>query len=90
MKQNAKEILEQYLKENKPTVRETPERYNILDAILLMDGRFDVDELFIKAKGMGLKTSRASIYNNINLFIDIEIIREIKVNRIVRSFFELI
>ena len=54
----------QYLRRNKDRV--TPERFEILDAVLGCNGHFDADELFLKMKSLGSKVSRATVYNTLD------------------------
>ena len=63
-KTDPKEFFTQYLRRNK--YRVTPERYEILDAVLECDGHFDADELFLKMKNSSSKVSRATVYNTLD------------------------
>ncbi len=63
-KTDPKEFFTQYLRRNK--YRVTPERYEILDAVLECDGHFDADELFLKMKNSNSKVSRATVYNTLD------------------------
>jgi len=47
--------------------RITPERFEVLDAILQWDDHFDADNLFIYLKNNGSKVSRATVYKTLNL-----------------------
>ena len=53
----------QFLKQK--NFRNTPERFEVLDAILAHKGHFDADELFLKLKSSGSKVSRATVYNTL-------------------------
>lgn len=59
-----KDFFTQYLRRNK--YRVTPERFEILDAVLECNGHFDADELFLKMKTLGSKVSRATVYNTLD------------------------
>lgn len=47
--------------------RITPERFEVLDAVLAWDDHFDADNLFIYLKNNGSKVSRATVYKTLNL-----------------------
>ena len=47
--------------------RITPERFEVLDAVLAWDDHFDADNLFIYLKSKGSKVSRATVYKTLNL-----------------------
>ena len=57
-------------------LRFTPERQIILQAIVTIDGHFDVESLFYWIKNNNKHTSRATIYRAIPLFIESGIIKE--------------
>lgn len=59
-----KEFFTQYLKRN--NFRITPERFEILEAVIHCDGHFDADELFLRMKNAGSKVSRATVYNTLD------------------------
>lgn len=58
----------QYLKQG--NYRITPERFLVLDAVLDFEGHFDADELFIRVKTNGVRVSRATVYNTLDLLLD--------------------
>jgi Fur family transcriptional regulator, ferric uptake regulator len=58
-----KEFFIQYLKQRKQ--RLTPERFEVLDAVLKSDGHFDADEIFVSLKRRRSKVSRATVYNTL-------------------------
>ncbi|MFA6540088.1 MAG: Fur family transcriptional regulator [Bacteroidota bacterium] len=64
----AKENFTKYLKTG--SYRITPERFVILEAVMLFDGHFDADELFFQMKTNGQKVSRATVYNTLDLLQD--------------------
>ncbi len=47
--------------------RITPERFEVLDAVLAWNDHFDADNLFIYLKNNGSKVSRATVYKTLNL-----------------------
>ncbi len=64
----AKENFTKYLKAG--SYRITPERFMILEAVMMFDGHFDADELFFQMKTGGQKVSRATVYNTLDLLQD--------------------
>src|SRR5579863_7610090 len=47
--------------------RITPERFDVLDAVLAWNDHFDADNLFIYLKNNGSKVSRATVYKTLAL-----------------------
>lgn len=62
----AHEILSKYLKE-KGKLRATPERFAILDAVLQSQGHFDAEALYYRMTTKGIKVSKATVYNTLDL-----------------------
>ncbi|TAN42825.1 MAG: transcriptional repressor [Nitrospirae bacterium] len=56
----------------------TKEREEIFSEIMLIEGHFDPDELFITMKTKGSKVSRASIYRTIPLLVDGGLIEKVE------------
>ena len=54
----------------------TPERAEVLDAIIARDGVFEVEELLLEMQGNGHRISKATIYRTINLLVDAGIITQ--------------
>ena len=66
-------ILDNYLEMNHH--RKTPERYKILKAIYDIHGHFTLEELNGKlASDMGFPVSRATLYNTLNLFLELRLV----------------
>jgi Fur family ferric uptake transcriptional regulator len=64
----AKDILIRFLKEKK--LRPTRERFLLLDEIMRTAGHFDADKLFASMTARGVKVSRATVYNTLDLFVE--------------------
>ena len=72
-KVTVRNILTNYLELNNH--RKTPERYAILDAVYSMEGHFTLEELGDKLNGdLHFPVSRATLYNTLNLFMDIRLV----------------
>tara|TARA_Y100000994_G_C15376538_1_gene311375 strand:- start:77 stop:505 length:429 start_codon:yes stop_codon:yes gene_type:complete len=74
---NETELLNKYLKAN--NLRQTPERYIVLKYIYKINNHFDIDYLysFINQKE---KISKATIYNNIEVFIKAKLVKQLQFN----------
>jgi len=64
--QAARDVLISYLKSGGKQ-RITPERYAILDAVLEIQGHFDAESLYYRLKANGVKVSRATVYNTLDI-----------------------
>lgn len=64
----SKETLSEYLKGKK--LRSTRERFLLLEEIMKTNGHFDADELYASLIAKGLKASRATVYNTLDLLVD--------------------
>jgi Fur family ferric uptake transcriptional regulator len=58
------------------SLKYTPERAEVLNAIIARDGVFEVEELLLEMQGMGHRISKATIYRTINLLVDAGIITQ--------------
>jgi Fur family transcriptional regulator, ferric uptake regulator len=67
--QAAHEILSKYLKENGKQ-RATTERFAVLDAVLQSQGHFDADSLYYRMISKGIKVSKATVYNTLDLLLN--------------------
>lgn len=56
--------------------RKTPERFAILDEIYASDDHFDVDALYVQMRNRNYRVSRATIYNNIELLRECNLVRK--------------
>ncbi len=77
MKENVKvtvrNILTKFLEQN--SLRKTPERYAILDAVYGMDGHFTLEELGDKLNDEErFPVSRATLYNTLKLFMELRLV----------------
>ena len=64
----AKETFLNSLKEK--SLRVTKERMTLLEEIMKTRGHFDSEELYDKIRSKGLKISRATIYNTLNVLVE--------------------
>ena len=64
----AKDTLTDFLREKK--LRPTKERYLLLEEIMHTGGHFDADELYASLASRGLKASRATVYNTLDLLVE--------------------
>ncbi len=65
----AHEILTKHLKSG-GKLRITPERFAILDAVLQSQGHFDVDGLYYRLVSNGVKISKATVYNTLEILLN--------------------
>ena len=65
-------ILREYLDRN--SLRKTPERFNILQAIYSKDGHFDAEQLYLELQQRGSKVSRATVYNTLDILVDCHLV----------------
>ena len=73
VKSTVRNILSNYLEQN--TLRKTPERFAILDAVYSMDGHFTLDELGEKLNDEErFPVSRATLYNTLKLFMELRLV----------------
>ena len=59
----AAEIFRDYLKKGKNRI--TPERFEVLDAVIEFEGHFSADELYVFMKNNNSGISRATVYNTL-------------------------
>ena len=64
--QAAHEILTRYLRE-KGNLRSTASRFAVLDAVLETQGHFDAESLYYRIITSGVKISKATVYNTLDL-----------------------
>jgi len=64
--QAAREILSNYLK-GKGKLRATSARFAVLDEVLRTQGHFDVESLYYRLITSGVKVSKATVYNTLDL-----------------------
>jgi Fur family ferric uptake transcriptional regulator len=58
------------------SLKYTPERADILDAIIQRDGLFEAEELLLDMRDRGYRVSKATIYRTIKLLMDAGIITQ--------------
>lgn len=66
--EQVKNILDEYLK--KKQLRKTLERYYILKEIYNINDHFEIEELYERMKNKKYRVSRATLYNNMEIFTD--------------------
>lgn len=64
--QSAHETLRRFLKASGKQ-RATPERFAVLDAVLASEGHFDADGLYYSMVSAGVRVSKATVYNTLDL-----------------------
>lgn len=64
---SARDILKKFLHEK--NLRPTRERFLLLDEIMKMSGHFDADQFYASLSKKGLKASRATVYNTLDLLV---------------------
>ncbi len=73
VKETVKNILTSYLEQN--SLRKTPERFAILDAIYSIDGHFTLEELGDRLnEEERFPVSRATLYNTLKLFMELRLV----------------
>jgi Fur family transcriptional regulator, ferric uptake regulator len=65
----AHEILKKHLKDGE-RLRVTPARFAVLDAVLASQGHFDAEGLYYRLITSGVKISRATVYNTLELLLE--------------------
>lgn len=68
----AKERFQRFLKEN--NLRQTPERFAVLEEVCSGSGHFDADELHVRLKIKGKRVSRATVYNTLDLLQEADLV----------------
>ena len=61
-----------YLKKNNHRI--TPERLLVFENIIMQTGHIEADNLFVTMKSKGLKVSRATVYNTLQILISARIL----------------
>jgi len=64
----APEIFREFLKSEKKH-RITPERFEVLDAVMEYEGHFGADDLYVNMKNKESGVSRATVYNTLDLLV---------------------
>ena len=66
------EIFRAYLRQQ--NLRQTPERFAVLDEIYSTGDHLDADELYLRLKQKGNRVSRATVYNTLELLLDCDLV----------------
>lgn len=69
-----KKVFEDFLIKKK--LRRTQERFAILEEVYSREGHFGVDELYDKMIARNYRVSRATLYNTIELLLEIKLVRK--------------
>ncbi len=75
----AREVLTRYLKADGKQ-RLTPERYAILDTILGIQGHFDAESLYYRLLTNGIKVSKATVYNTLDILQNAGLVSKYRFN----------
>ena len=67
-----RKVLSNYLEQNKR--RKTPERFAVLDAVFGFPSYFSLQDLNDKLEASHFPVSRATLYNTINLFLQLRLV----------------
>ena len=70
--EEVRKILDKHLEIKR--LRKTPERYAIIKEIYSFDYHFDADELYSKMIDKKYRVSRATIYNTLDLLVNLELV----------------
>ncbi len=70
--EEVRRIFQAYLK--KKNLRQTPERFLVLDAIYATSDHVDADELYLRLKQEGNRVSRATVYNTLDLLLECDLV----------------
>jgi Fur family ferric uptake transcriptional regulator len=62
----------------KKGLRQTAQRYEILEVIFASEEHFTPDELFDRLRAVGSKASRATVYRTLSLLVEADLIHEIE------------
>lgn len=55
------------------SLRQTPERFTVLDALYATSDHVDADELFLRLQQEGNRVSRATVYNTLDLLLECDL-----------------
>ncbi|MEG1643227.1 MAG: Fur family transcriptional regulator [Bacteroidales bacterium] len=76
-KDSIKQRFTQYLDTQKH--RKTPERYAVLNIVYDTVGHFDVDYIYDEMLNSGIRVSRATVYNTLDLLVKSAFVRKFKI-----------
>ncbi len=58
----------------KRNLRQTPERFMVLEEVYATNDHVDADELYLRLKQKGNRVSRATVYNTLDLLLDCDLV----------------
>ena len=58
----------------KRNLRQTPERFMVLEEVYATNDHVDADELYLRLKQKGNRISRATVYNTLDLLLDCDLV----------------
>ncbi len=58
----------------KRNLRQTPERFSVLEAIYASGDHIDADELYLRLTQKGNRVSRATVYNTLDLLLECDLV----------------
>jgi Fur family ferric uptake transcriptional regulator len=75
----AEQELKEYLRQE--GYRLTPERFEVLDAVMTEPGHFEADDLFFHLKESGSKVSRATVYKTLQILEECDLVYRQRVGK---------
>lgn len=70
--EEVRESFQSFLKERGQ--RQTPERFAVLEEVYATGDHVDADELYLRLKQKGMRVSRATVYNTLELLMECDLV----------------